>query len=31
MLTKAPRGTYDILPEESSRWQNLEKIIREVA
>ncbi len=31
MLTKAPRGTYDILPEESSRWQYIEKIMRETA
>lgn len=31
MLTKAPRGTYDILPEESRRWQYLEKVIKETA
>ncbi|KUG03547.1 histidyl-trna synthetase [hydrocarbon metagenome] len=31
MLTKAPRGTYDILPEESSRWQYIETIMRETA
>ena len=31
MLTKAPRGTYDIFPEESRRWQYLEKIIKETA
>ena len=31
MLTKAPRGTYDILPEESRRWQYLENIIKEAA
>ncbi len=31
MLIKAPRGTYDILPEESSRWQYIEKIMRETA
>ncbi len=31
MLIKAPRGTYDILPEDSSRWQYIEKIMRETA
>ncbi len=31
MLTKAPRGTYDILPEDSSKWQYIERIIRETA
>ncbi len=31
MLIKAPRGTYDILPEDSSRWQYIEKIMKETA
>ena len=30
MLTKAPRGTKDILPNESYNWQYLEKLFREV-
>lgn len=29
MLTKAPRGTKDILPSESKKWQYVEKIMRE--
>lgn len=29
MLTKAPRGTKDILPSESAKWQYIENIIRE--
>jgi histidyl-tRNA synthetase len=31
MQVKAPRGTYDILPEDSYRWQQLEKIMKETA
>ncbi len=31
MLTKAPRGTRDILPEESFKWQYFEKIAINVA
>lgn len=31
MLTQAPKGTKDVLPEESYRWQALEIICREVA
>lgn len=30
MLTKAPRGTKDILPNESYNWQYLEELFREV-
>ena len=30
MLTKAPRGTKDILPNESYKWQYLENLFREV-
>jgi len=30
MLTKAPKGTADILPENSYKWQYVEKIIREI-
>lgn len=29
MLTKAPRGTKDILPSESKKWQYVEKIMRD--
>ena len=29
MITK-PKGTYDVLPEESNKWQNLESTIRKV-
>ena len=29
MIAK-PKGTYDVLPEESSKWQNLESTIRKV-
>jgi len=29
MLTTAPRGTRDILPEEAVRWQYVEQVIRE--
>lgn len=31
MQVKAPRGTYDILPADSYRWQLIEKIMRETA
>ncbi len=31
MACKAPKGTKDVLPEESYRWQYLEKLIRDVA
>lgn len=31
MDVKAPRGTYDILPADSSRWQHLESIIKKTA
>ena len=31
MLTQAPRGTRDVLPTESYRWQYLEKKMREAA
>ena len=31
MLTQAPRGTKDVLPKESGRWQALEKIMRDAA
>jgi histidyl-tRNA synthetase len=31
MLTQAPRGTKDVLPKESGRWQALEQIMRENA
>ncbi len=31
MDLKAPRGTYDILPPDSQKWQYLEKVIRETA
>ncbi|NBI06925.1 histidine--tRNA ligase [Senegalia massiliensis] len=30
MLTRAPRGTKDVLPNESYKWQYLEKTFREV-
>jgi len=30
MLTKAPRGTKDVLPSESYKWHYLERIIREI-
>lgn len=29
MQVKAPRGTYDILPDDSIKWQQLEKTIKE--
>lgn len=31
MQIKAPRGTYDILPAESGKWQTMERIIRDTA
>ncbi len=31
MQVKAPRGTYDILPPDSAKWQYIEKIIYETA
>lgn len=31
ILTKAPRGTQDVLPEESARWQYVEKTALETA
>lgn len=30
MLTKAPRGTKDVLPSEAYKWQYLENMIREI-
>jgi histidyl-tRNA synthetase len=30
-VIQAPKGTRDILPEESARWQTIERIAREVA
>ncbi|MGI6453504.1 MAG: histidine--tRNA ligase [Syntrophomonadaceae bacterium] len=31
MQIKAPRGTYDILPADSFKWQFIEKIMRDIA
>lgn len=31
MDLKAPRGTYDLLPVDSTKWQHLEQIMRETA
>jgi len=31
MQLKAPRGTYDILPDNSAKWQFIEKVIKETA
>ncbi|MDL2318709.1 histidine--tRNA ligase [Eubacteriales bacterium OttesenSCG-928-A19] len=31
MLTQAPRGTKDVLPQDSYRWQAVEKVCREIA
>ncbi|QGT99119.1 Histidyl-tRNA synthetase [Candidatus Syntrophocurvum alkaliphilum] len=31
MKIQAPRGTYDILPEESWKWQYVEQVIKETA
>ena len=30
MLTKAPRGTFDILPDDVYKWQYLESVIRDL-
>ena len=30
MMYKAPRGTVDILPEKSAKWQTLEQLIRTI-
>lgn len=30
MLTKAPRGTKDVLPYESYKWQYIEKVVRNI-
>ena len=30
LITK-PKGTYDVLPSESYRWQYLESVLREAA
>ena len=30
MLTRAPKGTKDILPSQSAKWQYIEKTIREI-
>ncbi len=31
ILTKAPRGTQDVLPEQSAKWQHIEKTVMKVA
>lgn len=31
ILTKAPRGTQDILPSETAKWQHVERVMRETA
>jgi len=31
MQIKAPRGTYDILPNDSAKWQYIEKIMKDTA
>ena len=31
IITKAPRGTQDVLPEQSGKWQYLEKVALETA
>ena len=31
ILTKAPRGTQDVLPEQSAKWQHVEKTAMKVA
>lgn len=28
MLTQAPKGTQDVLPQDSYRWQQIEEIMR---
>ncbi len=30
MLTRAPKGTKDVLPSESGRWQYIESVIRDI-
>lgn len=30
-MIKAPRGTYDVLPNKSHEWQNIERVMREKA
>ena len=30
MLTKRPRGTNDFLPEDTAKWQYIEKLLREI-
>lgn len=30
MLTKAPKGTKDVLPGESGKWQYIERVIRDI-
>lgn len=31
IITKAPRGTQDVLPSQSYRWQYIEKTVREIS
>lgn len=31
MITKAPRGTQDVLPDQSAKWQHVEKVALETA
>ena len=31
ILTKAPRGTVDVLPSESYKWQYIEATLRDTA
>ena len=31
MLTQAPRGTKDVLPQDSWKWQAVEAVMREIA
>ncbi len=31
MAYKAPRGTRDVLPDESWKWQRVERVFRETA
>ena len=30
MLTQAPKGTQDMLPQESHRWQNIARSMQEI-
>ena len=30
MLTQAPKGTQDMLPQDSYRWQSIEKSVRDI-